>query len=101
MPTQVYTPPSNNDTLGIHEIMNYVNTVSDGFFFYALLFAIWIIVFITGKSFSSSRAFTFASFLCFILSMILTVVDLIAPRVMYLFIFLMAGGVLWMKLEAQ
>lgn len=101
MATQIYAPPSNNDTLGVYEIFKYVNTVSDGIFFVGLAFVIWIIIFVSTKNYSSSRAFTFASFVSFILTLVLTVIDLISPKIMYLFVLLLAGGAMWMKLEAQ
>lgn len=101
MPTQIYTPPTNNDTLGVYEIFRYVNNTSEGYFFMAMTFVIWVIIFVAMKSYSTSRAFTFASFVSFILTMVLSVIGLIAPKITYLFIFLLAGGILWMKLEAQ
>lgn len=99
--TQVYTPPNNNDTLGIYEIFRYANNVSEGIFFTAISFVVWIIIFVATKNFSTSRAFTMASFISFILTMVLSVIDLITPRIMYLFLFMTAAGALWIKLESQ
>lgn len=101
MPTQIYTPPTNNDTLGLYEIYKYTNNLSEGILSVSFMFVVWIIVFVATKNFSTSRAFTIASFICFILTMILSVIDLISPKIMYLFLFLLAGGALWIKLEAQ
>lgn len=101
MPTQVYTPPTNNDTLGIYEIYKYANGVAEGILSVSFMFVVWIIVFVATKNYSTSRGFTLASFICFILSMIFSVIDLISPKIMYLFLFFLAGGALWIKLEAQ
>lgn len=101
MATQIYTPPNQTDTLGIYEIYKYANTISEGILSVSFIFVIWIIIFVATKNYSTSRAFTFASFICFILGLILTVIDLLSPKIMYLFLFLLAGGAVWIKLEAQ
>lgn len=99
--TQIYTPPTANDTLGLYEIFKYVNNTSEGLLFVSLLFVIWIITFVATKSYSASRAWTFASFLCFILSLILSVIGIIAPKFMYLYLILTGVGAVWLKLEAE
>jgi len=100
MATQIYAPPTNNDTLGIYEIFRYTNTLSEGLLSVSFMFLLWIIIFVATKNYSTSRAFTMASFVSFILSMVLSVIDLISPKIMYLFLFMLASGVLWMKLES-
>ena len=94
-----YTIPTGNDTAGIYEFFRYITNVTDGFFFAGIMTVIWVIIFVATKQFSSSRAFTFANFTCMVLAMILSVIDLLAPRYMYLFIILTACGALWMKLQ--
>jgi hypothetical protein len=51
------------------------------------------------KSYSTAKAWTFASFFCSILSIMLAVLDLISPKFMYLPIILTAIGFVWLKLE--
>ena len=94
-----YITPNANDTAGIYEFFRFITTVTDGFFFAGIMVVIWVVTFIATKQFSTSRAFTYTSFICFILSMILVVIDLLAPKYMYLFIILAAAGAMWIKLE--
>lgn len=101
MATIIYPVPTLNDTAGAFEYFNFVNNSADGLFFPAILLVIWIIVFLASKGFSSSRAWTFASFVTMVLSILLAVADLVAPRYMYLAIFLTAIGAVWLKLEAK
>lgn len=99
MATQYYSPPNATDSQGIFEFFRYVNNVSDGGFFLVLTLVIWIITFIATKQYSSDRAFTYASFVCMVLSILLGVMNLINPQFMYLFMVLTAVGVVWLKLS--
>ena len=94
-----YTPAAGNDTSGIYEFFRFVNITSDGLFFTVILFVIWIVAFLAIKQYSTPKAWTSASFLCAILSILLTVVDLVAPKFMYIFLILTAIGLVWLKLE--
>ncbi len=99
MATQNYAPPTMNQSDGIYEFFDYVNIVSDGLFFPVILLVLWIVTFVATKNFSNSRAFTIASFIGAVLSIPLAVLDLVAPRYMYLLIFLTSVGAVWLKLE--
>jgi len=101
MATQIYTPPNGNETSGIFEFFKYTNDVSGGIMFPTILMVIWFILFISTKQFSSSRAWTYSSFITSIMAIILSVLGLIAPRWMYLTIFMTAIGMVWLKLEAK
>lgn len=94
-----YTEPTANDTLGIYEFFNYVNFVSGGLFFPVILMVIWLVTFIALKGYTTSRAWTGASFLISILAIPLAVLKLISPRYMYLAFMFLAGGLLWMKID--
>lgn len=96
-----YDTPNVNDTKGIHEISNYLNTVSDGVLFPGILGAVWFIIFISLLKLGASRAFTTASFICSILAMLLTILGLFSDRIMYLLFVLVAVGAVWIKLENQ
>ncbi len=94
-----YTPATINDTKGIFEFFSFVNTTADGAFFVVILFVIWIIGFLAIKQYSTPKAWTFASFFCAILSILLAVLNLIAPKFMYIFLILLGIGLVWLKLE--
>ena len=96
-----YVPPTGNDTLGFYEYFNYVNVVSTGLFFPVMMFVIWIIAFFALKQYSSARAWTFASFFCSILSILLAVMDLISSKFMYVFFIFLVVGLVWLKLETE
>ena len=85
---------------GFLELFSYVSLVTDGIFFAMILGIIWVVAFINTKAYSSSRAFTFASFLCMVLSIGFAILDLLSVRYMYLTIILVGIGAFWMKLEA-
>jgi len=94
-----YKEPGAEDTKGIFEFFNYVNNVAGGTFFPVMVFVIWVITFISLKNYSSSVAFTGASIITAFLCIPLAIMELISPRWMYLVFVLLAGGILWMKLE--
>lgn len=94
-----YAPPNSTDAGGIFEFFQYVNRTANGAFFLVIMFVIWIITFISTKQYSSDRAFTYASFVCMVLSILLAVMNLINPQFMYLFIILTGVGVVWLKLS--
>lgn len=96
---QIYNPPNSSDSEGLFELARYVNTEADGLLFPMILFIIFIITFIATKQFDSSKAFTYASFLTFVLAIPLTVLNLVAPKFMYLFLILLGAGALWLKLS--
>ena len=95
-----YDVPTGNETQGFYEIFQFIgNNTTDGLFFPSILLVIWIVAFMGTKQFSSSRAFTFASFFCAMLSIIMGVLDLINPRYMYLCMILTLIGFVWLKLD--
>jgi len=95
-----YPEPTGNDTRGFTELFTYVNNVSDGFFFPAIMIVIWIVIFTGTKQYSTSRAWTTASVVCAFLSMPLVIIQLISPKWMYLLFILVAGGLVWLKIES-
>lgn len=93
-----YTLPTNytQNITGMQVFAEYVNHVSDGWFFTAILFAIWFIVFIAFKAYSSSRAFAGTSFFAMVLAIMLRALGLISNTWMYLTILLTAFSVVWL-----
>ena len=96
---ELYAPPNATDSGGFLEISRYVNNAVDGYLFTSMMFVIWIVIFTATKQYSSSKAFTFASFVCMVLSIVLATLNLLSPRLMYLFVVLTAAGALWIKLD--
>lgn len=85
---------------GFYSLFKYVqNDVSGGFFFLAILLALFIIMFISLKRYSTSTAFTTAAFINMIFAIILRTLDLIASKWMYLSMILVAIGAVWLHLD--
>lgn len=93
-----YPNPNVNDT-GFFGLASYTNTITDGFFWLIMLLIMWVVVFVNTIGYRPSRAFTLASFLTGVSSIILAILDLISPTWMYLLIVFIAIGALWMKFE--
>ncbi len=100
--TDYYEVATGNQTAGFYEIFKFVGvSATGGLFWPVILSVVWIVSFMGTKQYSTSRAFTFASFFCSILGMFLAVLDLMAPKFMYVTIFLTLIGFVWLKLEAD
>ena len=98
--TYIYPLPELNQSDGIVGLLTYGSDVSGGLLFPMVLLAIFAITFITGLySTSVGKALTFASFISMVIGIMLAVLDLLAPRYMYLCIVLLAIGVFWVRLE--
>lgn len=99
--TPWFAEPTANDTVGIYEFFSYVNTSARGLFFPITLLGIWAIAFITllfsgnQERPSAMKSWIFASFLTTILSIPLTILDLLNSNYMYLSILLLGIGVVW------
>ena len=100
----IYTIATANDTIDLVTIFKYINnTASSGLFFPAILMGIWFMSFI-GMFFTNRRAshsFIFANFLCALLSIMLGLLDMMAPMYIYFFIILLGFGIIWVKLETS
>ena len=94
-----YDLPTNESASGILNLFQYIQGISDGWFFVLILFAIFIIVFISLKNYTSSRAFAGAAFLNMILSVIMRTLGLISNQWMYLSIILVAVAAVWLHFD--
>jgi len=100
-----YAYPNITDSDGLIGFFNYVSVATGGMFFPAILGAIWFVAFVATFSVgganrpAAARAFTFASFFVAILSILLAILDFVAPKWMYLTFILVGVGVLWIKLD--
>lgn len=90
-------PMPNGTIWGADSYISYITGI-EPLFFIVLLAVIWIVVFVATKSYSSSRAWTFASFISFILSMPIVLMGWLAPRYMYLFLLFLAVGIIWIRI---
>jgi hypothetical protein len=98
--TDYYIVPTGNETAGFYEMFKYIGgDASGGLFWGVMLMVIWVVTFLGLKGYSTSRAWTFASFFCTILGMFMAVMDYLSPKWMYLTIFLFVVGLVWLKLE--
>jgi len=103
-----YQYPNSTDTQGIFEFFRFINNeVTDYLFFPVMLLVIWFITFVGVFSTSglnrpaAARSWTFASFLCAILSILMTTMGFLSPRFMYISFIFVAIGILWVKIEGN
>jgi len=94
-----YTLPTNETGESFLNLFTYVNDVSDGYFFLSILLALFVIVFISLKNFSNSKAFAGASFFNMIFAIIFRVLGLIENKWMYLSIILVAISIVWLHID--
>lgn len=95
---EIYPLITENESLGINEIVSYVNQVTAGLFLPLFLLAIFIIIFVTTMWMGPGKAFTFASFFCSILSIFMAVGGWLSTTYMYLSFVLLAIGIMMLRL---
>ena len=95
-----YSPPAGNITSSF-DFFSWINTSVNNFFFVGIITAIYFIMLIKMmyNSQNTSQAFTAASFICMILTVLLRVADLVNTSFMVIFIILTAVGAVWMQTE--
>lgn len=91
----IYPNPVN--ITGLDALVSYTTGV-EPLLFVGILIVVWIVTFLAAKGYSSSRAFTFASFLVFILSAPIVLMNWLAPRYMYLALVFTCIGWAWMRI---
>jgi len=95
-----YTVPTGNQTGDFFEMFKFIGgEPTGGLFWGVMLLVIWVISFMTMKQYSTSRAWTFASFFSSILAIFMALMDFLSPKWMYLTIFMTLFGLVWLKLE--
>jgi hypothetical protein len=95
MVNEIYTFP--NDTYTPDKLITWVVGI-EPYTFVMILLAVWVIAFLVTKVYSTSRAWTFASFLCFILSIPLAGLGWLSYVYMYLLLLMTAIGIIWIRL---
>ena len=96
MVAQIYPNPEN--LTGLDSLAGYVSGV-EPLAFLGIILVIGVITFLATKNYSSSRAFTFSSFLMFVLSAPIVMMGWLAPRYMYLFLLFTAIGWGWIRVS--
>lgn len=101
--TNICDMPNATDSQGIFEFFSYINNnnCTDGIFFPIILLVIYcIVLFVSyGYSSSASKSLVTASFIGFVLSIPLAVMNLLAPRYMYLCLLLLGIGIFWSAMK--
>jgi len=95
MVNEVYTFP--NGTYQPEKLISWVVSI-EPLTFPLILLGIWVIAFLATKVYTTSRAFTFASFICFIISMPLAGLGYLSYVYMYMLLLFSAVGVVWVRL---
>jgi cell division protein FtsW (lipid II flippase) len=95
-----YSTPTSQDLGDLFSLWAWVNTVSNGIFSAMILLVIFMVIFLGGLMTGSraNRTWTFASFICLIISILMAVTNLLNKNYLYLCILLLAGGLVWIKL---
>ena len=96
----IYGTPNATDLQDILTITQFTNTQSGGSLFLILTLLIWITAFVGSLANGrlASRGLIFASFISTILSVILVLLGLLQITYIYLFITLLAFGLIWASL---
>jgi len=84
------------------DIFEWVNSVTDSWFFPGAIFAVYIIILVkmlSNPANTSAKCFAAASFACMILSILIRITGLVSTGFMSIFILLTAGSAIWMHME--
>lgn len=96
----IFPFPNETQVTGIYEFTEYANIVTDGIFIPLFVWMIFIVTFIASKNFETSKAFTLASFISMMIAIPFSVLNLVSPRFMYLYILMLGTGLVWIKLQS-
>jgi hypothetical protein len=97
---QLITNATNNVT-GMYTFFQYVNEVTDSWFFILVLFALMIILFVVLRSVSenNSKPLTVSCFFTMVMSILFRTMGFIDNKWMYIFITIMAFSVVFMHIK--
>ena len=103
--TNICNMPNATDSKGIFELFVYINNnnCTDGIFFPVVLFVIYCITLFVSYGYNrqASTALIISSFIAFVLAIPLAVMDLLAPKYMYLSLLSLAIGIFWAALDKE
>ena len=96
----IYPTPNATDLNDLLTITQFTNSVSEGSLFLVLILMIWAIAFVgsLANGRAAYRGFIFASFISSILSILLALIGLLSLTYIYLFVMLLAFGLVWASL---
>jgi hypothetical protein len=96
-----YPTLTGNESENIYTLFKFVNEGVGGVFMPLMLFVIWIVAFIgaLAEGRQASRGFIFASFICSVLAIILSLIGMLNPQYMYFSFLLVGAGLIWYKLD--
>ena len=85
----------------LYHLFKFVNDGVSGIFMPVMLATIWFIAFIgaLADGRQASRGFIFASFICSVLAIILSLIGMLASQYMYFSFLMVAGGLIWYQLS--
>lgn len=98
-----YPELTGNESQNLYTLFSFINDGVGGVFMPLVLAAIWIIAFIgsISEGRQASRAFIFASFFAALLAIMLSLIGMLNPQWMYFSFLMVAGGLVWYKLETS
>jgi hypothetical protein len=96
-----YPTINGNQSDNLYHIFKFVNEGVSGIFMPIMLLVIWFVAFIGALSEGrqASRGFIFASFICSVLAIILSLIGMLNVQYMYFSFLLVGGGLIWYKLD--
>jgi len=92
-------PPSNMS--GVMSLVSHANVVTEGWFGTGILIVLAVITIIATKNYSTEKSFAFASFLCFLVSLLFRFMDIINDTVFYICIIALAGSIIWLVINRE
>jgi len=97
----LYPVPGIEDTRDIGAIAKFAHNATGGILFPLILLFLWFAIFMLSlrSDRRASESFTFASFICFILSTMLGIFGVINTQYIYLTVILTAIGSVWLILS--
>jgi hypothetical protein len=92
-----------NNITGFYSLGQYVQEASGDIFFPAILFGLFIILFVITKSMiiTNGKSFVGSSFIIMILGIMLSTLGFLAPKFMYITIIMTAVGAVWAYVEGK
>ncbi len=76
-------------------IINYSNTISEGFLGVGILLMTFVITFVLGKNYSTDKALGFSGFITFLIGLLLRASGLINNTTMNILIFMIVGIIVY------
>ncbi|MBU1449276.1 hypothetical protein KKF45_05520 [Patescibacteria group bacterium] len=92
-----YAMPSN--LTNVHGLAGYVNSVTDGMFFTMILFAFYVILFMSLKSYNTERAWAASSFITMVIAIFFGTMTLVPSWVVLLSILLAAISLITLRMS--